>query len=291
VANHITRRYLKNQQALQSELAARYGDEVVVGLGMRYGTPSIDDALTELERHNVRRLLVIPMYPQYSGTTTASVFDEISSRLQRTRWLPELRFINQWCDDSGYIKVLANSVREHWQNHGKNDLLVTSYHGIPKRYLMNGDPYHCLCHKTTRLLADELGLTPDNTRVVFQSRVGKEEWLRPYCDETMKQLPGEGVKRVDVISPAFVADCLETIEEIDGENREYFMEHGGEAFSYIPCLNASPEHMTFMADLVAKHIQGWPEADPLRDRSQTVAANETSKTLAATLMNANAVES
>ena len=277
----------KQQAALQKELSARYGDDVVVGLGMRYGTPSVDDALTELEQHNVRRLLVIPMYPQYSGTTTASVFDEVASRLQRTRWLPELRFINQWCDEPEFIKVLANSVRKHWDENGKNELLVTSYHGIPKRYLLNGDPYHCLCHKTTRLLADELGIEQDKTKVVFQSRVGKEEWLQPYCDETMKRLPKEGVKKIDVMSPAFAADCLETIEEIEGENKEYFMENGGESFNYIPCLNDQPEHIHFMADLVDRHIQGWPEANAARDKSIEQADYEKTAQLATALMNAD----
>jgi len=277
----------KQKAALQAELSSRYGEDVVVALGMRYGTPSVDDALTELEQHNVRRLLVIPMYPQYSGTTTASVFDEVASRLQRTRWLPELRFINQWCDEPDFIKVLATSVRKHWDEHGRNDLLVTSYHGIPKRYLLNGDPYHCLCHKTTRLLADELGIEHDKTKVVFQSRVGKEEWLRPYCDETMKSLPKDGVKNIDVMSPAFSADCLETIEEIEGENREYFMENGGESFNYIPCLNDQPEHISFIADLVGRHIQGWPEADTARDKTKMQAEYEKSAQLADVLMSAD----
>ncbi len=277
----------KQQAALQKELSARYGDDVVVGLGMRYGTPSVDDALTELEQHNVRRLLIIPMYPQYSGTTTASVFDEVANRLQRTRWLPELRFINQWCDEPGYIKVLANSVKKYWAENGKNDLLVTSYHGIPMRYLLNGDPYHCLCHKTTRLLAEELAIDPSKTKVVFQSRVGKEEWLQPYCDETMKRLPKDGVTKIDVISPAFAADCLETIEEIEGENREYFMENGGESFNYIPCLNDDAEHMQFMADLVGKHIQGWPEADANRNKAKEDEHYQVSAALADKLMSAD----
>ncbi len=277
----------KQQAALQQELAQRFSEDVVVGLGMRYGTPSVDDALTGLEQHNVRRLLVIPMYPQYSGTTTASVFDEVASRLQRTRWLPELRFINQWCDEPGYIKVLADSVRKHWAEHGQNELLVTSYHGIPKRYLLNGDPYHCLCRKTTRLLADELGIEQSKAMVVFQSRVGREEWLQPYCDETMKQLPRDGVKNIDIISPAFAADCLETVEEIDGENREYFMENGGESFNYISCLNDQPGHISFMADLVSRHIQGWPEADAARNKSVEQAGYDISAKLADELMSAD----
>lgn len=256
---------LAQVSALQTQLNTRFGEDVVVTLGMRYGSPSIDDAIKELEAHNVRRLLVLPMYPQYSGTTTASVFDAVTERLQRTRWIPETRFVNQFCDEPAYIKALANSVRESWDKHGRGDLLVTSYHGIPKRYLLNGDPYHCLCHKTTRLLADELGLTEKEVRVVFQSRVGKEEWLRPYCDETMKTLPSEGITSIDVISPAFSADCLETLEEIEGENKEYFMENGGTRFQYIACLNDRDDHMSMLADLVERHCQGWPEVDKTRN--------------------------
>jgi len=257
----------QQEQALREELNKRYGEHVQVALGMRYGEPSIDAAIAELEAANVRRMVVLPMYPQYSGTTTASVFDAVTSRLQKTRWIPELRFINQFCDHKAFVDSLAASVRESWEANGRGDLLVTSYHGIPKRYLTNGDPYHCLCHKTSRLLAEELEIAPDKIRVVFQSRVGREEWLRPYCDETMKNLPGEGIKNIDVLCPAFAADCLETIEEISGENREYFEEHGGERFQYIPCLNDRPDFVHFLGDLVERHAQGWPEADLARDIS------------------------
>ncbi|MFK7994911.1 MAG: ferrochelatase [Granulosicoccus sp.] len=258
----------QQESALRTELTRRFGEHVHVALGMRYGEPSIDSAISELEAANVRRMIVLPMYPQYSGTTTASVFDAVTSRLQKTRWIPELRFINQFCDQKAFVISLANSVRESWDEHGRGDLLVTSYHGIPKRYLTNGDPYHCLCHKTSRLLAEELQIAPEKILVVFQSRVGREEWLRPYCDETMKNLPGEGVKSIDVLCPAFSADCLETIEEISGENREYFEEHGGERFQYIPCLNDRPDHIRFLGDLVERHSQGWPEADHARDISE-----------------------
>jgi len=274
--------------ALQTNLQSRFGTDVVVTLGMRYGSPSIDDAISELETHNVRRMLVLPMYPQYSGTTVASVFDAVSQRLQRTRWIPELRFINQFSDNPAYIQALANSVRESWQEHGRGDLLVTSYHGIPKRYLLNGDPYHCLCHKTTRQLADALGLSESDYRVVFQSRVGKEEWLRPYCDETMKALPAEGIKSIDVISPAFSADCLETLEEIEGENKEYFMENGGERFQYIACLNDRTDHIDMLTDLVEQHSQGWPEVDKARDVDAETAHWDTSKQLAEQLIDQSA---
>jgi len=275
-------------KALQASLQTLYGEDVVAVLGMRYGTPSIDDAITEMESHNVRRMLVLPMYPQYSGTTVASVFDEVTARLQRTRWIPEVRFINQFCEEPAYIKALASTVRESWEQHGRGDLLVTSYHGIPKRYLLNGDPYHCLCHKTTRLLAEELGLQENDYRVVFQSRVGKEEWLKPYCDETMKALPNEGIKSIDVMSPAFSADCLETLEEIEGENKEYFMEHGGERFQYIACLNDREDHMQMLTDLVARHCQGWPEVDSSRNKSAEAKHWETSKTQAKKLLDVSA---
>ena len=258
----------RQEGALRTELERRFGDDVVVALGMRYGTPSIDSAIRELEAAGVRRLIVLPMYPQYSGTTTASVFDAVTSRLQRTRWIPEMRFVNQFCGEEGFVEALAASVRESWEEHGRGDLLVASYHGIPKRYLTNGDPYHCLCHKTSRLLAERLGIEPDGIRTVFQSRVGREEWLRPYCDETMKTLPDEGVTSIDVICPAFSADCLETIEEISGENREYFEEHGGKRFRYIPCLNDRDDHVHFLGDLLERHAQGWPEADHARDRER-----------------------
>lgn len=261
----------RQADAVRTELEGRFGDDVAVALGMRYGEPSIDSAIAELEAAGARRLVVLPMYPQYSGTTTASVFDAVTQRLQRTRWIPETRFVNQYCDSPAFVRALADSVRESWAEHGRGELLVTSYHGIPKRYLTSGDPYHCLCHKTTRLLAEELGLGPDKVRVVFQSRVGREEWLRPYCDETMKELPGEGITSIDVLSPAFSADCLETIEEISGENREYFEEHGGERFVYIPCLNDRPDHVGFLCDLIERHAQGWPEVDAKRDRERAEA--------------------
>lgn len=258
----------KQTAALQNALQQRLGSNVVAVLGMRYGSPSMDEAIAELEQQHVRRMLVLPMYPQYSGTTTASVFDEVTNRLQRTRWIPETRFINSYIDETKYIEALAASVRKSWSENGQADLLVTSYHGIPKRYLLNGDPYHCQCHKTTRLLRLALGLPEDKVKVVFQSRVGREPWLQPYCDETMKQLPKQGVKSIDIMCPGFSADCLETIEEINEENREYFEHAGGENFNYIPCLNDNPDIIDALTDLLVRHARGWPEADqPEQDRS------------------------
>jgi len=261
----------QQEHALREELRKRFGKHVHVALGMRYGEPSIDSAITELEEANARRVIVLPMYPQYSGTTTASVFDAVTDRFQKTRWIPELRFINQFCDHPAFITSLADSVRESWAANGRGDLLVTSYHGIPKRYLTNGDPYHCLCHKTSRMLAQELGIEAEKIRVVFQSRVGREEWLKPYCDETMKTLPAEGFTNIDVLCPAFSADCLETIEEISGENREYFEENGGTRFQYIPCLNDRQDFIQFLGDLIERHAQGWPETDMDRDVNSVLA--------------------
>jgi len=275
---------IKQKTALQNELNARFATDIVVKLAMRYGQPSIDTALQEMEEQGVQRLIVLPMYPQYSGTTTASVFDAVAQRLQRTRWLPEFRFITQYVDEPKFIEALANSVRRSWKQNGQAELLVTSYHGIPQRYLHSGDPYHCQCYKTTRLLTEELDLKPEQVKVVFQSRVGREEWLRPYCDETLKQLPAEGHSSIDIMCPGFAADCLETLEEIDGENREYFEENGGKVFNYIPCLNDDETHIHALADLIQRHAQGWPEADPYFDTAAQQIENEASAQRAEVLL-------
>lgn len=251
-------------EGLQQVLTQRLGEQVTVALGMRYGHPSINCAIEQLEHANAKRLIILPMYPQYSCTTTASAIDAVTNRMRRTRWIPEMRFINQYFQERDYIKALAGSVRQSWENNGQGELLVLSYHGIPKRYQLAGDPYFHHCQETSRLLANELGIGDDKMRVVFQSRVGREEWLKPYCDETMRSLPAEGITSIDVISPAFSADCLETIEEICGENRQYFEENGGKRFVYIPCLNDRPDHISFLADLVELHAQGWPETDEHR---------------------------
>jgi len=254
--------YLAEQQrnGLRERLSKRLPGPVVVSLGMDYGHPSIAAALDELRRQGARRVLVLPLYPQYAAATTASVFDNVTRVLQKTRWLPELRFINHYHRHPAYIEALAASVREHQAEHGKPDKLLMSFHGVPERYLLNGDPYHCECHVTARLLAEKLGLVADEWQVSFQSRFGKEEWIKPYTDMTLKTYPAQGIKNVQVICPGFSADCLETIEEIEQENREYFMHAGGESYSYIPALNARADHLDMLADLVVQHVQGWPEA-------------------------------
>jgi ferrochelatase len=248
---------------LQERLSERYGEVVHVELGMRYGNPSVPEALGRLKAANVRRLLVFPLYPQYSGTTTASVFDAVTDELRTWRWLPELRFINHYHDDPAYIDALCASIRDAWEEHGEPERLLFSFHGIPKRYFMAGDPYHCHCHKTARMVVEELGLPEDRWMVSFQSRVGRDEWLQPYTDETLKLWGSDGVSSVHVVAPGFSADCLETLEEIDVENRSYFLEAGGGEYHYIPCLNDDPAHIDMMVGLVERNAAGWPEMVPV----------------------------
>lgn len=254
--------------ALAKSLSERYGDNVIVEYAMRYGQPSIADGIDKLLAAGARKLLVLPLYPQYSGATTGSTFDAIAEDFVQRRWLPDFRFISHYHDRPEYIDILAASIEQHWQQHGRADKLIFTYHGVPKRYLLNGDPYHCECHKTTRLVAEKLGLSKTQYMTTFQSRFGREEWLKPYTDETLKSLPAQGVKSVQMICPGFSADCLETIEEIGEENREYFMHAGGERYEYIACLNSSPAHIEMLANLVSDNLQGWQVSDEGEQRSQ-----------------------
>lgn len=247
--------------ALQERLDGRLHGPVRVELAMRYGNPSVPAALARLRGANVRRLLVLPLYPQYSATTTASCFDAVTRELRTWRWVPEVRFVNQYHDEPGYIAALAASVRRHWSEHGEAQRLLFSFHGIPREYFENGDPYHCHCHKTARLTAEALGLDAQRWQVSFQSRVGNKEWLRPYTDELLKEWGGEGVASVQVLCPGFSADCLETLEEVAVENRGYFLGAGGKEYGYIPALNDDAEHMDMLADLVRRHTAGWPEVE------------------------------
>ncbi len=251
-------------EGIRAVLQQKYGNDVVVGFAMRYGNPSIAGVLEEMMSQGVRQLLVLPLYPQYSASTSASTFDAIASDFTRRRWLPDLRFVSHYHDFEPYIAAMATHIERHWAEHGRHQKLILSYHGIPKKYLLRGDPYHCECHQTSRLLAERLGLGPDDYMTTFQSRFGREEWLRPYTDETLKGLPGQGVESIDVFCPGFSADCLETIEEINEENREYFTEAGGTGFSYIPALNANPEHISALVALIERNLEGWelPENTP-----------------------------
>lgn len=250
----------RQTRAMQEALQRRFTGPVEVALAMRYGNPSVPTGLAELRRKGARRLLVLPLYPQYSATTTASTFDAVTSELQTWRWIPELRFVSHYADDAGYIEALAARIRQHWKASGRGQRLLFSFHGIPKRYLLNGDPYYCECHKTARLVAQALDLSESAWQVCFQSRFGREEWLQPYTDETLCAQAREGVKTVDLCCPGFAADCLETLEEIAQEGQHTFLAAGGERLNYIPALNDSSAHICALSDLVMRHTQGWAEA-------------------------------
>lgn len=262
---------LRQCEALTAELRNHFSGPFHVELGMRYGNPSIASALEKLRQAQVRRLMVLPLYPQYSGSTIGSAFDAVAAVLRRWRWIPELRFISGYHDHPGYIEALANKVSDHWDQHGRAKRLLLSFHGIPKRYLLAGDPYHCQCQKTARLVAESLNLRDQEWQLVFQSRFGREEWLRPYCDETLRALPNKGVTDIDIACPGFSADCLETLEEIDQQNRAVFAQAGGRTFKYIPCLNDDPKHIAVLGQIVADHAHGWPERSEDYDFDQRAA--------------------
>lgn len=243
--------------ALQTALHDHRQGNYKVELAMRYGNPSIRAGLEALKRANAQRVLVLPLYPQYSATTTASTVDAVSDVLKRWRVIPELRTINGYWQEPGYIDALAQSIRQHWDTHGQGERLLFSFHGLPQRYVDAGDPYQAQCLCTANLVATALQLRAGQWQVAFQSRFGPEQWLQPYTDETLRAWGEQGLRSVDVLSPGFSADCLETLEEIDQENRELFQNAGGGEYRYIEALNDRPYHIRFLAQLVRKHTQGW----------------------------------
>ncbi|UJF25098.1 ferrochelatase [Suttonella sp. R2A3] len=247
--------------ALEERFVAQGLDHVVVDYAMRYGQPSIDKKMTALAKQGVERVLVVPMYPQYADATTASVFDGVAMALEKQRNVPELRFVRSWHDHPLYINALADSIQRHFDEYGQPQKLLFSFHGVPKRYLLEGDPYFCQCHKTTRLVVEALGLAENDYQLVFQSRFGREEWLQPYADKTIAALPAQGIESVSVICPGFSADCLETLEEMAIGNRNLFLENGGKRYDYIPCLNEDPAHIDLLSALVRQHTQGWAAFD------------------------------
>jgi protoporphyrin/coproporphyrin ferrochelatase len=253
---------LKVWTARQATLLRGYlgerGHHVAVRYAMRYGHPSIAAQLAALKAEGTTRILVLTAYPQYSGTSTASVFDAVYRWAAKIRRIPELRFVNSYHDHPGYIAALAARVRAHWAAHGRAQRLVLSFHGVPERTLRLGDPYHCECHKTARLLAAQLGLAKEQYSVTFQSRFGKAKWLEPYTEPTLVAMAQAGVKSVDVMCPGFTSDCLETLEEIAQEAQEAFLHAGGQAFHYIACLNDSPEWIRALSDIAQQHLAGWP---------------------------------
>ena len=240
----------KQRDAIQHLL----GDQANVKLAMRYGNPSIKSVMQEFQQEAIRKLVVLPLYPQYAAPTTGSVFDAIAGVLKQWRWVPEIHFINQYCDYPLYIQSLANSIQEFIQTNGMPQKIVFSYHGMPKRFLLSGDPYYCFCQKTTRLVQEKLQLPQDLCLNSFQSRFGKAEWLKPYTNELLTELPEQGFRNIAIISPAFSADCLETLEELAIENRHTFINAGGETYHYIPALNDRADHIQALAALIREKI-------------------------------------
>jgi protoporphyrin/coproporphyrin ferrochelatase len=250
---------------LHSALETGLGDSVMVRHAMRYGSPSIAETLAGLARSGMQRLLVVPLFPQFSATTTASVLDEVGSTFRRWRRPPEFRFVCDYFREPPHIEALARSVERHWQEHGRAERLLLSFHGIPQRYVRNGDPYRDQCEATAALLRQRLGMNDSELLLSYQSRLGREPWLQPYTDKTLEALPSQGVHSVDMMCPGFAVDCLETLEEIAMEGRETFLEAGGTGFRYIPCLNSAEDQVASMQALVLRHCRGWPELDAAAD--------------------------
>lgn len=253
--------YTARQATLLQGYAGERGLRVVVRHAMRYGEPSVARELTALKAEGCTRILVLPAYPQYSGTTTASVVDAVQAWTARTRHVPEFRFINRYHDDAGYLDALAERVRRFWQQQGRGEHLLMSFHGVPQRTLTLGDPYHCECQATARLLAARLGLEKGQFSVSFQSRFGRAKWLEPSTEATLKALAARGVGHLQVVCPGFVSDCLETLEEIAQEGQHSFTGAGGQRYDYIPCLNEEPAWIQALVGLVAQHTAGWPVRD------------------------------
>ena len=244
----------RQREKLEASLRAQSEKPLHVELAMRYGNPSIRSGLEALREKNCSRMIVLPLYPQYSATTSGSTFDAVADVLKTWRRVPQLHFVDAYHDQPAYIQALAESIRNHWQAHGQADRLLLSYHGIPESYFKNGDPYPCHCRKTTRLLREALHLDDEKLQMSFQSRFGKDPWVQPYTDETLERWGREGLKSVDVICPGFPADCLETIEEIGMENREIFLEAGGKNYRYIPALNDTDAHIQALTEVILNQL-------------------------------------
>ena len=250
----------KNQaQSLQTKLEPRFNYPVKVALAMRYGSPSIQDGINELKEFGATQLIVLPLYPQYSRTTTKSTFVEIESRLEGSPLKSNINSINNYYEETDYIKTMTESINAYWKKNGKSQRLIFSFHGLPQRYADNGDPYPEQCQRTAELVAEQLELDSNEWQLTFQSRFGPEPWLQPYTDKTLIELAEKGIKSVDIITPGFAADCLETLEEIAIENRDFFLNAGGDTYNYIPCLNEAPGHIEMMANLITRHYQAWIE--------------------------------
>ena len=252
------RLHTRNQSAKLAEMLAEKHPDVIVDWAMRYGNPSTESKIRELKDKGCERILLVALYPQYAASTTATAYDKAFETLMKLRWQPAIRTAPAYHDEPAYIAGLANSIETHLAGlDWTPDLVITSYHGLPERYFLNGDPYHCHCFKTTRLVRERLGWAEDRMMVAFQSRFGREEWLKPYLQDTVEGLPAKGVKNLAIICPGFSADCVETLEEINIGIRETFAEVGGENFAYVPCLNDSDDGMKAIVTVVKRELQGW----------------------------------
>jgi protoporphyrin/coproporphyrin ferrochelatase len=256
---------LSISQQLKNELVGTLAQRVLaplsVELAMLYARPSVPEALARLRESGAQRILVLPLFPQYCGASTGPAYDQVTAELRKWRWLPELRFVAEYHDHPAYIDALRASVQQHWDAHGRTSHLLMSYHGIPESYFHRGDPYFCKCQKTSRLLADELMLHDEEWSVSFHSRFGRAKWLKPYTSDVLTELPKRGIDSVTVVCPGFSIDCLETLEEIEMENQQRFLDAGGRRFLYVPALNARPEHARLLGGLIAEHCQGWTHVE------------------------------
>lgn len=258
--NDLDESYLKTYtRSVSDKLQRKFGKKkVIFEWGMRYGNPSTQSGIESLLKQGCTKILMFAMYPQYSAATTGTAYDKAFDALQKVVWQPAIRTVQTYHDDDAYIQILADSVTKHLKKtKAKPEKMLISFHGMPERYLLQGDPYHCFCQKTSRLLREKLGWDKDDWITCFQSRFGPEKWLQPYTDETLEQLAHDGVKNVAIISPAFSVDCLETLEELALEGKEEFLEAGGEEYTYIPCLNDTKPHIDFLAQRIEKELSGW----------------------------------
>jgi ferrochelatase len=245
---------IKQASAIQKYLDGHATEKFHVELAMRYGNPSIQSGLEKLQQANAKKIIILPLYPQYSASTTASTFDAVADILKTWRNIPELHLVKHYHDSPDYIDALAESITEHWQQTTRAEKLLFSFHGIPQAYFEAGDPYYCECHKTARLVAEKLNLSEEEWMLTFQSRFGPKQWLKPYTDITLEELAKSGIKNVDIICPGFSADCLETLEEINMRYRETFLAAGGNKFSYIPALNERPAHISTLANIIQNTV-------------------------------------
>ena len=258
----------RQTKLLREELQTRLQNPPIVEYAMNIGKPSVATVMTRMQEQGCERILIIPLFPQYAASSTAAAMDNVFAVLKHVRNQPSIRTVKQYHDHPGYIAALAQNVRDYWNVHGRPDKLIISFHGTPRASLDKGDPYHCVCQKTGRLLAEALALNKNQYAVCFQSRFGKAKWLTPYTATTLAQLGKEQMQRVDVVCPGFVSDCLETLEEIAMEGKDTFLQAGGKEFHYIPCLNERGDWIQALADIICTHLQGWSDIQVTKEASQ-----------------------